>query len=71
MRVELLTAAVLLVPLAFQDPQDVAKKPAGPEIGKPAPAIRLNDHLGRAVQVGGEAKTWTVLACSPKAATRG
>jgi len=53
--------------------QDTPKQPVLPEIGKPAPALRLNNHLGRAVTVGPgeEKKTWTVLAFFPKAATPG
>jgi thioredoxin-dependent peroxiredoxin len=46
--------------------------PTGPEVGKPAPAFRLNDHTGKAVEVGGAATTgWTILAFYPKAMTAG
>jgi hypothetical protein len=49
-----------------------ADDPAGPAVGAPAPAFRLNDHTGRAVAVGpGATKTWTVLAFFPKAMTPG
>jgi peroxiredoxin Q/BCP len=45
---------------------------AGPEVGKAAPAFRVNDHAGKAVSVGGAAGTaWTVLAFYPKAMTPG
>jgi len=57
------SAAALLGP-----PQ---RTPAGPEVGKPAPKIRLNDHAGKIVEIGGAAKSWTVLAFFPKAATPG
>ena len=44
----------------------------GPEVGKPAPAFRLNDHAGVARRVGpGAEKTWVVLAFFPKAMTPG
>jgi hypothetical protein len=47
-------------------------EPTGPEIGKPAPAARLNDHTGVARRVGpGGPKEWTVLAFYPKAMTPG
>jgi peroxiredoxin Q/BCP len=46
--------------------------PKAPEVGKPAPAFRLNDHTGKAVAVGpGATKAWTVLAFYPKAMTPG
>lgn len=65
-------AMLLLAPLALLLPQEPADKgPSGPEVGKPAPVIRLNDHTGQAVTFGGEAKTWQVLACYPKALTGG
>ena len=53
--------------LWFQD----AEAPTRPEIGKPAPAFRLNDHTGQAASVGGAADTWTVVAFYPKALTPG
>lgn len=68
MRAPLLALAVLLSPLALQDPEDA---PALPEVGKPAPAFRLNDQDGTAVAVGGAAERWRVLAFYPKAATPG
>ena len=66
--------AVLALALATLVPhQDKAQAPKRPEVGKPAPAIRLNNHVGTAVTVGPEEedKTWTVLAFFPKAATPG
>ena len=43
-----------------------------PEVGKPAPTVRLNDERGKAVRLGPGADTgWTVLAFYPKAATPG
>ncbi len=59
--------------LAFlaQDGDKPRDKYPMPEVGKPAPALRLNDHTGRATAVGGESETWTVLAFFPKAMTPG
>jgi hypothetical protein len=45
-----------------------AKKP---EVGKPAPALRLNDHKGNIVELGVKRANWSVLAFFPKAATPG
>jgi hypothetical protein len=42
-----------------------------PEVGKPAPALRLNDHHGNIVELGGKRANWSVLAFFPKAATPG
>ena len=69
MRILFLGLALLCAPLFAQG--EIKQAPARPETGKPAPAFRLNDHEGRAVQVGGRAETWTVLAFYPKAATGG
>jgi hypothetical protein len=65
-----LTATLLaLLALGLQDaPRPTMKKP---EIGKPAPAVRLNDHHGNIVELGGKRANWTVLAFFPKAATPG
>jgi len=63
----LLIGALALFTLA---PQDAGKK-AMPEIGKPAPTLRLNDHNGQIVSRGGAHDSWTVLAFFPKAATPG
>ena len=69
MRLTVLTAALLGTALFAQEP---AEKPIpGPTIGKAVPTFRVNDHRGSAVRVGGTAKTWTVLAFFPKAATPG
>lgn len=52
--------------------QDTGRaRPRQPEVGSPAPRFRLNDHTGRAAQVGGASRTWTVVAFYPKAATPG
>ena len=70
-------AAALGLALATLVPhQDTAKKPALPEVGQPAPTLRLNNHQGKAVAISptgpaDEEKTWTVLAFFPKAATPG
>jgi len=48
--------------------QSGAKKP---EVGKPAPTLRLNDHRGNIVELGGKRANWSVLAFFPKAATPG
>jgi peroxiredoxin Q/BCP len=42
-----------------------------PEAGKPAPALRLNDHQGQIVSLGGKTENWSVLAFYPKAMTSG
>lgn len=47
------------------------KDPKPLSVGQRAPAFRLNDHSGKAVSIGGESDTWTVLAFYPKAATPG
>ena len=61
-----------LVALAALVAQDTAKPSAKrPEIGKPAPAFRLNDQTGKIVALGGKHPSWTVLAFFPKAATPG
>lgn len=73
-----LVATLLLLPLAAQSPAQVRTKgkqtrPSAVTavVGKPAPAFRLNDHLGKMVRVGGESKNWTVIAFYPKAMTPG
>ncbi len=70
MRLQFLALALALTPFV---PQDDAKReaPSMPEVGKPAPAFRLNDHAGEAVGIGRKSDTWTVLAFFPKAATPG
>jgi hypothetical protein len=62
----LLLALLMLAPLAPQ-----AGAPKKPEVGKPAPSLRLNDHHGNIVELGGKRANWTVLAFFPKAATPG
>ena len=68
MRLELLALAFLMAPLSAQEE---GQAPAGPVVGKPAPTARLNDHTGKAVSLGGESETWTVLAFYPRAGTPG
>ncbi|HEX5054185.1 MAG TPA: hypothetical protein VFZ65_20570 [Planctomycetota bacterium] len=72
MRPTMLTV-LLCLPLAAQTPATPAPAatPAVPEVGKSAPAFRLNDETGAATSVGGPSKTWTVLAFYPKASTGG
>mgnify|MGYP003578693993 CR=1 FL=1 len=65
----LIAPLLALLVVGLQD----AGKPAmkRPEVGKPAPAVRLNDHHGNIVELGGKRANWTVLAFFPKAATPG
>ena len=51
--------------------QGDAKKIARPEVGKPAPTFRLNDHAGAVHSIGGKGDDWTILAFFPKAMTPG
>jgi hypothetical protein len=69
MRLPLLTALVLGA-VALQ-PQDQDKGRRAPEVGKPAPLVRLNDDEGKAAALGGAAEHWTVIAFYPKALTPG
>ena len=69
MKIQLLACALALAPFLAQDAHP--KEPAGPEVGSPAPALRLNNQLGRAVSVGGKSPTWSVLFFYPKAGTPG
>ena len=65
-------ALVALIGLLTVSPQDAPKTAAKrPEVGKVAPALRLNDHHGNIVELGGKRTNWTVLAFFPKAATPG
>jgi peroxiredoxin Q/BCP len=64
-----LLALVALVSQAASPAQGGA--PKMPEVGKPAPAIRLNDHTGKIVTLGGPTKNWSILAFYPKAMTSG
>lgn len=68
MRVPVLALALAAGTLLYQDD---AQRSVAPEVGKPAPAFRLNDHAGKAVTVGPKEGRWTVLAFFPKAATPG
>jgi hypothetical protein len=70
MRTTLLSSLIVFLPLLFQD-STPRQTPTLPVVGRPAPAFRLNDHTGKGVAIGGEAKAWTVLAFYPKAATPG
>lgn len=67
--------ALLLVPLLalLTLTRQGAPGPAPklPEVGKPAPALRLNDHTGKIVTLGGKTPKWSVLAFYPKAMTSG
>ena len=70
----LISAVLLCLPLTAQQPKtEPAKAPkaAAIEIGKPAPAARLNDETGSMTRLGGPSQTWTVLAFYPKASTGG
>ncbi len=72
MRTAIVVLSLLLQsPVSRQDPEPTAAPTPYPEVGKAAPALRLNDHHGHAVAIGGAAETWTVLAFYPKAATPG
>ena len=66
---KLLTAALLSSAALFVQTPD--KGPVVPEVGKPAPTFRLNDHEGNGVVVGGQTERWTVVAFYPKAMTPG
>ena len=72
MRLEFLALA-LLAPICQMDlsAQVEASSPVVPVVGKAAPTLRLNDHTGKAVRIGGESETWTVLAFYPRAGTAG
>jgi len=65
----LLAASALLLTFGLQG--GTAQTPKRPEAGKPAPALRLNDHEGELVELGGKRASWSVLAFFPKAATPG
>lgn len=69
MKSTFLAGLAVLATLFTQDPEP--KGPTPPSVGKAAPSLRLNDHTGNAVSLGGESRTWTVLAFFPKAATPG
>ena len=70
MKLQFLALAAALAVLVPQDePQE--KGPVLPSEGEVAPAFRLNDHTGKAVEVGGKSERWTVVAFFPRAATPG
>lgn len=64
----LATVAGLLTLTLQEAPQGASKSPV---VGQPAPALRLNDHTGKIVTLGGKTKNWSVLAFYPKAMTPG
>ncbi len=64
----LFLVAAAAATLAFS----VADEMKMPEVGQPAPKLRLNNHEGKLTEVpAGEDFDWTVLAFYPKAATPG
>jgi len=63
--------AAALFTAALFVPQTPTKQQAAPAVGENAPRMRLNDHAGNIVSVGGESERWTVLAFYPKAMTPG
>lgn len=65
-----LLAALVVLPVPVQDDKP-APAPQSARVGQAAPAFRVNNHLGRIVQVGGKAAHWTVVAFYPKALTGG
>jgi hypothetical protein len=69
MKAPFLVAALALLATTLQE--DEARKPRRPAVGEMAPTLRLNDHTGNIVALGGEQDRWTVLAFFPKAATPG
>jgi len=69
MRILWIAPVLAVLTLSLQDSSKSAVH--RPEVGKPAPAIRLNDHHGKIVELGGKRANWTVLAFFPKAATPG
>jgi hypothetical protein len=68
MKAVLPVLALALVPFLSQEKDSEQKLPT---VGQPAPVFRLNDHTGKAVEIGGEADAWRVVAFFPKAATPG
>jgi len=69
MKAFLLVSWLAFVPAMAQSGGD--STPKTPEVGKPAPVLRLNDHTGKIATVGGKTKNWSVLAFYPKAMTSG
>jgi hypothetical protein len=67
-------ALALLAPTLLASAAAIAPIQAGieaPEVGKPAPTGRLNDHTGALQTIGGERDEWMVIAFFPKAMTPG
>ena len=64
-----LAGLATLLTLGVQDASKSA--PKMPEVGKPAPSLRLNDQKGDIVAVNGKRANWSVVAFFPKAATPG
>lgn len=69
MKALLLLPCLALLTLAQQGAPAPAQKL--PEVGKAAPALRLNDHAGQIRTLGGTTQNWSVLAFYPKAMTSG
>jgi len=70
----LVTGVLLCLSVAAQTPKPVpvpVVEVAAVEVGKAGPSFRVNDDAGAMTEVGGKAKTWTVLAFYPKASTGG
>ena len=67
MKTFLLAASLAFLTLGPQG----AQAPKRPEVGKPAPVLRLNDHKGEIAELGAKRANWSVLAFFPKAATPG
>ena len=54
---------VALAAAAVLGMQDAKNRPVPPDVGDPAPSIRLNDESGKVVSLGGkEADGWMVRA---------
>jgi len=71
MKLSLLALPLLVLPLALQETsQSKDPQAKAPEVGKPAPAFRLNNNEGVGVRVGGKGE-WRLIAFFPKAATPG
>jgi len=64
-----LLALWLVLPVLLGLAQE--KKDPFPELEKPAPTFRLNNHEAELARVGGPQKHWSVLAFFPKAMTPG
>ena len=64
-----LAVPFVLTAVLLSGPQDEK----APDVGGQAPAVRLNDHDGKAARIGGPRKdgTWSILAFFPKASTPG